>query len=161
MVIARKKKWPRQNLAELANFLEGFYPEGIALEDVARRLHTSPQSISNMFRRDDMKLSKAEQIAAAYGHTLKLYYPVRTYEDGYIPIKPTHTYPTAGNLTGLVKYILDSEYYFVFVAEKRDIHPTTLSKAFKKGDILISRLNQLLDTLGIYTEWKFEKNENK
>lgn len=156
-IVVKKKKWPRKNLGELIAFLEERNPGGVALENVAQLLGTTPQAISNIFRRDDIKLSKAEQIARAYGYELRLFYPVRTFNDGYVPTKPVYSYPNAGNLSGLIKYIHDSEYCFTFIAERMGMHPTTISKVFKTGDINISKLNMLLDALNIYVHWNFIK----
>ena len=156
--ISKKKKWPRQNLGELVSFLEMQYPEGLTIEAIAQRLGVTPQGVSNLFRKDDMKLSRAEEIAKIYGYKLVIYYPVRVYNDGYVPCTPIHSYPNAKNLSGLVKYIQDSEYYVSFVAEKSGMNPITLLNAFKKGDIQLSRLNAVLDTLGIWAKWTFVKN---
>jgi len=160
-VKVKRKKWPRKVLGELANFIEQFYPEGISLTDVARDLDTTPQAISNMFRRDDMKLSRAEEIAAKYGYELKLYYPVRKYEDGYQPPPPRRSYPNAGNLSGLLKYMQDSDYSMNFVAERSHLSTGVLTKAFEKGDILLSTLYNILDNINLYVTWKYEKTDNK
>ena len=158
----KRKKWPRKVLGELANFLEQFYPNGLSLTGVAKDLGTTPQAISNMFRRDDMKLSKAEEIANIYGYQLKLYYPVRIFNDGYTPPSPVKLYPNAGNLTGLVKYIQDSEWSVTFVAEQNGLSTSTLTTAFTRGDIQLSTLYQVLDCLGMWVSWKFlEKDETK
>ena len=153
----KKKKWPRKVLGELANFLEQFYPEGLSLEDIASDLHTTPQAISNMFRRDNMKLSKAEAIMRAYGYRLELFYPVRVFADGYKPPAPLRLYPNAGNLKGLVKYIQDSEWSVTFVAEQNHMSTSVLTAAFTKGDILLSTLYNVLDTLGMTVTWKWYK----
>ena len=156
----RNKKWPANNLGELITFLDRFYPDGIPLCGVADRLNTTEQAVSNMFRRDDMKLSKAEEIASAYGYTLRLFFKERTYIDGYVPRKPRWEYPDAGNLAGLVKYIQDSEYSIAFVAEKSRMSPLSIRKAFLRGDMMISRIIGIVDNLGIFVSWQFEKNHN-
>lgn len=153
----KKKKWPKKNLGELISFIEQFHPGGVSLEVLAGELETTPQGVSNMFRRDDMKLSRAEEIVRLYGYELKIYYPVREFVDGYIPPEPKKHYPKAGNLSGLVKYIQDSEWSFSFVAEQSKLSPSTLTKAFTKGDILLSTLNNVVDSLGIVTVWRYEK----
>lgn len=155
----KKKKWPRKTLGELLNFLEQFYPEGLSLEDLARDLGTTRGGVSNMFRHDDMKLSKAEEIANIYGYTLHLYFPIRQYNDGYIPQPPKRHYPNAGNLTGFVKYIQDSEYSLTFIAEKNQMSVTTLTRAFTTGNIQLSTLYNLTDWMGICFIWKFEKQK--
>lgn len=159
-VRTKRKRWPRRVLGELANFLEQFYPEGLSLADMAKDLGTTPQAVSNMFRRDDMKLSKAEEIVRKYGFRLILYYPTREFGDGYQPPKPYRTYPNAGNLSGLVKYIQDSEWPISFVAERSNLSTTVLTMAFSRGDIQLSTLYDVLDNINIYVNWKYEKIEN-
>lgn len=158
---ANKKKWPRKILGELINFLEEMTPEGISLLAISGRTGASPSSISNAFVRDDMKLSKAEEIASRYGYALKLFFPVRRHEDGYVPAKPKKEYPDAGNLTGLIKYIQDSEYSITFVAERNDISPNVLNRAFKSGDISLNTLYRVLDSLNLCVIWRFEKTNDK
>lgn len=157
VIHVKKKRWPRKVLGELANFLEQFYPQGLSLLDIAKDLNTTPQAISNMFRRDNMKLSKAEEIVRAYGYRLELFYPVRVFADGYQPPAPVRLYPNAGNLKGLVKYIQDSEYSVTFVAEQSKLSTSVLTTAFTKGDIQLSTLYDVLDELGIYVTWKWFK----
>ena len=156
----RKKKWPGKNLGELINFLEEQYPDGIPIKDVAERLGVTQSSISQMFRLDDTRLSKAEWIAGRYGYRIDLFFPKRKYEDGYVPAKPRMSYPDAGNLLGLVNYIQDSEYTITFVAEKTGVTRGVFTKAFQSGDISISLLYQILDILGLCVIWKFTKIEN-
>ena len=155
----KRKKWPRKVLGELANFLERFYPNGLSLTGIANDLGMTPQAISNMFRRDDMKLSKAEEIASVYGYRLQLFYPVRVYKDDYVPPAPVRLYPDAGNLTGLVKYIQDSGYSITFVAEHNGMSTSTLTTAFKNGDIQLSTLYRILDCLGLWVSWNFVENK--
>lgn len=156
-----KNKWPRKNLGELVNFLEEQHPEGLSLSALCTSLGVKKGTVSNMFRHDDMHLSRAESIARAYGYTLRLYFPVRKLEDGYLPCPPRVTYDNAGNLAGLVKYIQDSEYGVPFIAERMKVNANTIRRAFRRGDIMMSTLNLMLDTLGICMIWKFEKNEDK
>ena len=156
-VKTKRKKWPGKNLEELIDFLEGIYPNGIAIEQVAERIGTTPQAVSNIFRRDDMKLSRAEDFARAYGYELKLFYPVNTNPEEITPESPVETYPNARNLNGLVKYINESKYTVASVAQRTGVHSTTITSAFRKGDIKISLLYEVLDALGIYVFWRFNK----
>lgn len=155
-----KKHWPRKNLGNLLNFLERIYPDGLSIYTLAKDFEMSPQAVSNLFLRDDMKLSKAEEIARLYGHTLHLYYPKRSFNADYQPRFKTKDYPNAGNLSGLIKYINDSEYSLAFVAERISLYPGILNRAFENGDILLSVLNNTADALGIHIFWDFTK-ENK
>lgn len=156
----RKKSWPRKNLGELINFLETQHPEGLSLKTMSDRWKVSKANISNVFRRDDMKLSRVEEIAKLYGYELNLYFPVRHLDEGYVPVPPRGKYDNAGKLQGLVKYIQDSEYTISFIAEKMGVAPSTLSYDFRKGDMMLSLLNKMLDTLGICAIWNFEKKNN-
>lgn len=159
MNIARvkKKRWPRKTLGELLNFMEQFYPEGISLAKLSGDLKVSPQAVSNMFRRDDMRLSKACEIVSSYGYELHLYFPIKRLESGYTPVPPSRQFPNAGNLSGLVKYIQDSEYPISFVAEQANIAASTVARAFDYGDIQLSTLYRIVDALSIYVNWQFIK----
>ena len=152
------KRWPRKNLGDLVSFLEEINPQGINVTSLANRLGGSAGNISNMFCRDDMKLSKAEQIARAYGYKLLLYFPKRDPDDtfGVAPFKLN--YPNAGNLTGLVEYIRDSGYSITFFSEQSGIGRNILQRAFTNGDISLATLNHILDTMGLCVIWKFIKN---
>ena len=154
---AYNKRWPRKNLGELVNFLEERHPEGLSLQAVADRLGVQRGAVSNMFRRDDMHLSGAAAIARKYGYELTILFPERDLGIGYVPTPPRIRYNEAGMLTGLVKYIQDSEYSISFVAERMHVTANTVHRAFRTGDIMISMLNTMLDALGICALWKFEK----
>jgi len=155
-----KKKWPRKNLGELVNFLEREENGDISLETIARRLGVTKGSISNVFCHDDMKLSRAEEIAAMYGYRLVLYYPVQYYgyEDGMVPCEMKKSFPNARNLTGLINYIQQSDFTIAYTARLAGLAPNILYRAFNSGDIMISTLNRCTDALNIITMWKFEKN---
>lgn len=155
----KKKRWPRKNLGELLNFLEERHPDGLSLQALAEKMKMERGGVSNMFRKDDARLSKAEEIARLYGYELKLFFPVRRYDDGYVPQKPKLRFDNAGNLSGLVKYIQDSEYSLPFVAERIGISPNVLHRAFRKGDIKISTLNAIIDEFGLCAIWKFIKKD--
>lgn len=150
------KKWPRKNLGELIDFLEKVNPEGISLHTLAEKFSVTRASISNMFNKDEMKLSKAEEIARLYGHSLTLFFPQRVHKDGFVPPPPKREFPNAGNLTGLVKYIQDSDYSIAWVAEVNGFSPNVLTRAFENGDISIRTLKRINDNLGLCVIWKFE-----
>lgn len=161
MNIARikRKTWPRKNLGEVCNFLDKVYPGGYSLQDLARDFDTSPQAVSNWFRRDDMTLAHAEEIGRIYGYGLTLYFPTRNFNDGYIPGEPTRKFNNAGNLTGLIKYIQDSEWSIAFVAEQTGVANQTLTRAFEKGNIRLSTLNKIVDGLGLVIQWEYKKTK--
>ena len=151
------KSWPRKNLGELLNFLEQMHPEGISLKALSGRLGMTPGAISNLFMRDDMKLSKAETIVRAYGYELKLYFPAKVYAEGIEPPKHGLTFDNAGNLKGLAQYIYDSNWTINFVAHSMGMYATMLSNSIKRGDIFLSKLYNVTDALGICFEWRYEK----
>ena len=153
----KKKKWPRKNLGELLNFLEEQHPDGISLNDLAEKMDMERGGVSNMFRKDDARLSKVEQIARQYGYELKLFFPVRHLEEGYIPRPPRIHYENSGNLAGLAKYMQDSEFSFPLIADGIGVSPGVLHRAFRSGDIKLSTFNALIDMLGICVIWKFLK----
>lgn len=157
---AYRKRWPRKNLGELLNFLEEQHPDGVSIQAVSQKMDTCTGNISRMFHNDDMKLSMAEHIADVYGYRLNLFFPVRSLTDGYEPAAPRRTYDNAGNLSGLIQYIQDSEYSIPFVAEQTHVSVGTVRNAFIKGDIKISTLNSILDALAIQSIWKFTKKDN-
>lgn len=154
-----KKSWPGKTLGELLNFLNERHPEGIYIKEVAARLGTTCQNISWMFSKDDMKLSKAEEIANRYGYTLRLYFPLRTYMNGITVPPARRVFPNAGNLSGLVQYIYDSNYSINFVALQMNCSPSLLARAFNTGDVLLSTMYRITDQLGINVIWSFEPNE--
>lgn len=154
-----KKSWPRKNLGELVNFLEKMHPEGLALKALSDKIGITQQGLSSLFSRDDTKLSRAEKIAKCYGYTLKLYFPIRTFPiEGITVPPPKKIYRNAGNLSGLVRYINDSNYNIGYVANLIKAYPSLLNHAFESGDIQISKLYQILDALNICAIWKFEKD---
>lgn len=156
-----KKRWPGKNLGELLNFLEDRHPDGISLKSLSAELGMTIGAISNIFIRDDLKLSKAEEIVRAYGYELHLFFPVRTYPVGFTPPQSDRSFENAGNIAGLAKYIYDSNWTINSVSKNMDIYPTVLTNAFTKGDILLSSLYKITDALGICFFWRFEKLEDK
>lgn len=155
------KSWPRKNLGELLNFLEQMHPEGISLKALSAKLGMTPGAISNIFMRDDMKLSKAESIVRAYGYELKLFFPTRTFPEGITPPQHGKTFDTAGNLQGLARYIYDGNRTINYVAHSMGMYATMLSNSIKKGDIFLSKLYNVTDSMGICFYWKYIKQEQQ
>ena len=151
------KKWPRKTLSEVLNFLEMVHPEGLNIRILAQELGMTPGSVSNLFRRDNMKLSKVEKIAEAYGYQVRLLFPTKTYPEGITPPKHGKTFKNAGKLTGLAMYIYDSNRNIHFVSREMKMYSTMLNNAFSSGDILLTNLYKVTDHLGIVFLWRFEK----
>lgn len=157
---AYAKRWPGKNLGELLNFLDRMHPEGLTLEALGRQMGMTPGAVSNLFMRDDMKLSKAEAIVRSYGYELKLFFPVRTFAEGIEPPKHGKTFDGAGNLKGLAQYIYDSNWTINYVATEMGMYNKMLTSAIKRGDIFLSKLYAVTNALGIYFIWKYENNDD-
>ncbi len=154
---AYNKNWPRKNLGELANFLDRQYPQGIVLKDMAARTATTVQNLSQMFVRDDMKLSRAEGIVRAYGCRLMLYFPEKARLGLDYSPKVLRPFPNAGNLAGLARYIADSNISINHMSQRIGRANSVLTTAFTRGDIFISTMYSILANLGIDVIWSFEK----
>lgn len=150
-----KKRWPYKNLGELASFLFSAFPEGIHGEIMARDLGITKQTLCAKFRKDDMLLSTAERITRAYGHELRIVYPLREQYAWFTPPEPKTRFPNAKNLSGLVRYIHDSGWSIRHAGQKAGVDPNVLTRAFRKGDIKISTLKTILNNLGLVAIWKF------
>lgn len=162
---ANTKHWPRKNLGELLNFIEKQHPEGLAIINIAERLDMTQQSVSSMFMKDDIKLSKAENIAEAYGYELKLYFPQRENKLGLM-LPPSgllrqKDFPNIGNLAGLYKYIIDSNMTLNSISQRIGMSFGVMQRAFSKGDIFISTLYEILKELNINVIWAFEENDKR
>lgn len=155
---AHKKHWPRKNLGPLVDFLEERYPEGISLAKLSQEFGVTKGSISNMFIKDDIKLSKAEWIALHYGYELKLFFPLKRYPEDYMPpVRIKEEFPDAGNLTGMYNYIRDSGLRLIDAARKCELTKKVLADALTRGDMQVSVLNKFLDGFEICVIWKFVK----
>ena len=157
---AYTKTWPRKNLGELLNFLERMHPEGLSLKALSEKIGITPGAVSNLFIHDDMKLSRAEEIARRYGYELHLYFPVRTFNGIVRPPEHGMTFEGAGNLRGLMMYIYDSNWSVNYVARNMGIWPAMLFRAMKTGDILISNLYKVADSMDIVFHWEWEPIRN-
>lgn len=158
---AQKKHWPRKNLGDLVNFLEERHPDGLSLAALSQEFGVTKGSISNMFNKDDIKLSKAESIARHYGYRLTLFFPLKRYPEDYMPpVRIKEEFPNAGNLTGMYIYIRDSGMRLIDAARRCDLTKKVLADALTKGDIQISVLNKFLDGFGICVIWKFDKEND-
>lgn len=158
-----KKKWPAKNLGELIHFLETQHSEGLSIKSISKKTGMTQQNISYLFNKDDMKLSKAESVVQAYGCTLKLFFPQRIWKfqiTGLTRNKPRREFPNAKNLSGLVKYMNDSNKTINSMCKDMGINNSVLTSAFNNGDIYISTLYDVAEHLGIEFVWSFEPNKN-
>ncbi len=151
------KNWPRKNLGEVVNFLDRQYPEGYSLKQLSEKLGMTCQNISQMFIRDDMKLSRAEAIAQAYGYRLKLYFPVRERIGLDYSVRKVE-YVNAGNLSGLAKYIYDSNISLTNMSQRTGRSYNVFFNAFSTGNISIATMYQIIKNLKIDVVWSFEKD---
>lgn len=159
-VVSYKKKWQDKvnYLSELLSFLESQYPEGIAVQKVADRLDCTAQYVSQIFTKDDAKLSTVTKIAACHGYDLHLYFPERTYIFGDKPA-PHRLFPGAGMLSGLANYINDSNMTANSVSKLSGLSFEVVNSALTKGDIMMSNLYAITDALGISIHWQFIKKK--
>jgi hypothetical protein len=153
------KHWPKKNLGEIVNFIEKQFPQGLYISVIAKKLDKTPQYISGLFNKDDMKLSKAEEIADIFGYRLRLYFPVKEYPWGMQAPEPKRPFPNAGNLTGLVRYLSDSNITVNNMSKRIGKSNSVLTDAFNKGDILISTLYLIINNLDIEVIWIFEEKK--
>lgn len=150
------KHWPRKNLGEFLNFLDRIYPKGYSLQDLSNVTGMSKQNLSQMFIRDDAKLSKMEALAESFGYSLTLYYPQKTRFLGSTNEGSQKHYPNAGNLAGLVKYIQDSNISLNHMSVRVGRSYCLIANAFKNGDIKLSALYEILKNLNINVIWNYE-----
>lgn len=153
-----QKKWQDKvnYLSELLSFLESQHPEGIALKKVAEKLDCSAQHVSQLFIKDDTKLSTIVKIVACYGYELHLFFPEKNYLYGDKPA-PHRLFPDAGLLSGLANYINDSNMTANSVSNMTGLSFDIVNGALTKGDIKISNLYAITDALGINIYWQYEK----
>lgn len=141
---------------EVCSFLEEYHL-GSKIKDIAEVMRVTPQAMSQMLRRG-MLLSSAERIAAAYGYSLELIWPKKTYPNDYVPeYCPTPAYEAKGNLRGLAQYINDARMTLSSVAKNAGISPATLCRSLASGDISITKMKRVADSIGISPEWRWVK----
>ena len=153
------KIWPGKVLGELVYFLGQRHPEGIPVKEVAEKLGVTAQYVSYIFLRDDLRLSGAEKIANLYGYELHLYFPQRRFPEGIEAPEHTREYPKAGNLRGLAEYMLDSNWTPHALAQMTGCSYHSLLHAFETGDIMISKLRHIEESLDIQILWKFDEKQ--
>jgi len=153
------KRWPRQNLGEFLNFLDRIYPNGYGLQELSDVTGMTKQNLSQMFVRDDAKLSRMEEFADKFGYVLTLYYPQRTSLLNGLHEGNRREFPHAGNLAGLVKYMQDSNITIYHMSVRLGRSSPLITNAFKKGDIKLSALYEILKNLNINVIWNYEPKE--
>ena len=138
---------------EVRAFLEGRHPN-YKIKDVAAVMHVTPQAMSQMLNRN-MFLASAERIAEAYGYSLELVWPKKTYPEGYVPELCSSPAEATGNLRGLAQYIYDSHLTPYSVAVNAGITPASLCRSLRAGNIRLFTLQRIADSLGIAPEWRW------
>ncbi len=151
----RRRGWPGKNLKPFVELIESVCPEDYTLKTLSEMTGEKVSTLSNILNRDDMKLSKAEKIAQALGYKLRLYFPVRARIGLDFSVRK-EDYPQAGNLTGLAKYLYDSNISIDRMCKRLGRAHSVLKNAFANGDIALSTLMNVIDNLGIDIIWKFE-----
>ena len=151
--ITYKKRWKGKVLGELLNFLREQHTDGVSIRAVANVLGTTPQCVSAMFVKDDTKLSKVEWIVNKYGYRLSLSYPASDRSDAPVPKQ----YRTDNNLGGLIKYVFNEGWKISNLSVLTHLNLEVLNRAFSTGDIKMSTLFNITDSLGIDIIWAFNK----
>lgn len=153
-----KKKWPEINLQPLCNFISEQHPDGMKIQNITRMTGWNKATVSYYFIKDDMNLSKCEEIARCYGHKLTLYYPY----DEYLPLHPEtiKDNPNAGNLKGLITYLSKKNISIFNMCNRMGKARSVLANALNTGDIKISTLKMIERTLNITIYWEFEPIKN-
>ena len=157
---ARKKFWPRVILNELISFIEEQHEFVPSLEKISQKTGLTESCISAMFMRDDMKLSKAEYIVRCYGYELKLFFPIRDYPYEWEAHVSRREFPNSGNLSGLVKYLYDSNISLNYMSKRVGRSYLTLVKAFSTGNISLAYLYEITQNLNINVLWIYEKKNS-
>lgn len=161
MASNRKKIWPRIILNELVSFIEEQHGGIPSLEEISKITGLSARNISAMFLRDDMKLRRAEEIVQAYGYELKLFFPLKEYPYDWGTYVSRRQFTNSGNLTGLVKYLHDSNITLNHMSKRIDCSHTVLENAFDTGNILLSNLSKISENLNIKVLWIYEKQNSE
>lgn len=147
------KKWPCQTLRPVSQFLNRMHPEGIHVRTVANKLGMSPQSFSAYFQNDNMHLSKAEAIAAAYGCRLVLEY---RYEGEYPDAggkAEIHVPEEVGNLAGIEEYRQRMGLSIKGLADRCGCNRATITNALRRGDIMLDMLAEITNGLNLNVDW--------
>lgn len=153
---SKRKNWKGVVLRELISFIEDRHSGDMSLKSIAEVTGLSVGNISAMMIRDDMKLSRAEEIVSAYGFRLRLFFPLREYPVTWAVRTTERKYPDAGNLEGLVKYLHDSNITVNHMSTRIGSSHCVIDRAFKTGDIFLSTLYTILENLNIEVIWMYE-----
>ncbi len=155
----RTRRWKKENLYELFRFLENIYGGEIDLHDFSSRTGISYANASSIFLKDDMKLSRVESIARAYGYELKLFFPVIGFSlnSNWNKSQIAEKYPNAGNLTGLIQYMSDRNITMNYMSQRIHHSISVLKRSALSGDIFLSILYEIINNLKINVIWDFQK----
>lgn len=155
-----KKIWPNDNLKEVVTFLTERHCGNPSLASVADRLGMNAKGVSRMLCKDDMKLSKAEEIARKYGYRLILHFPPCLYPTGEERPVRDCPYTCAGNLSGLVRYVFQRCLNIETAVSVTGCSRGILIRAFQKGDIMIGTMLRITEALNITVFWEWIPEED-
>lgn len=158
MARPHKNHWPRRNLSEIIRFLENVTEGKMTLKSLSEKMGTTEQNISNMFLRDDMRLSRAMKIAKLYGYRLTILFP-KWKDYGIPPLTKKQEYPNAGQLQGLIDYTYNANWTKHKLSQFTKLSYDCINQAFATGDIKLSYLYRIMAELNIDAKWVFEKIE--
>lgn len=147
------------NINEVIVFLSDRFPDGATLTDIASVMLCSPQNVSNFLLLDNMMLSKAESIGHAFGYSLLLQYPQKTYFNGYTP-QISREYVGNGNLAGLAAYMRDSNISPGLLSRNIGCGEATIRRSLKRGDIPLSLLHKIEVCLNFKIIWAWKKEND-
>lgn len=153
MIIHKNRyRWPGVRLGPIQEMIRSKTGGNMDLEDMATRLHMTKASVSALMMKDDTTLSRVKYIANCYGCELDLVFPpYRALGLAH----PSRAFERAGILEGLGNYLMQ-RYGSILEASKHiPCCRSTLEKALGTGDMRISILIEICNSLGIVVEWNF------
>ncbi len=135
---------------------------GVSKHELARIMGVSPQNIFTYFKRDDMKLSVAQEMASRLGYDLSY----RLEKDGAVRDVVTDIEGLVGK-DGIQRLaflrVAMSQYGIERkrLAEQLELNYTGINRWFKVDDIAISYLYKIADLYGLKVKIKaaIQKNE--
>lgn len=131
-------------LEELVEFLSQQHGDGLCQKAIADRLGVTPQAVSAMLRRGDLKLSKAEQIVSTYGFHLVIAWPGNQPEDRAIC-----------NFARFHKYIVSTGMSVSAIALYSGISSGVLYHSLRKGDVSLGTMYAIAEYFKVELTWRY------